>query len=285
MVQSLEYFIYNFYRIDTLYILHSLGDYGTIETSIFLGVEIVKEKIENSHILMAVIGISFVVLVLGIGFFFDYLGEAKKAKINALNNEELLVYEIEQAKYDASVKSAVEDYINKKAFEDYSEFESLIGTEKYNWIKEEYNLALRNLYFDKNWTTQYDINEVIVELDEGGMPSFATENLLSIKRELLTSELEEKLFTEKVEKKLAEKELAQERAIKNVLATPTIQITSYEPQLGMTAQQVYDSTWGYPDRTTTSTTSYGVTEMWVYPESNYIHFKDGKVVGIDGSSN
>lgn len=64
------------------------------------------------------------------------------------------------------------------------------------------------------------------------------------------------------------------------VSTPKITLTSYEPTIGMTANEVHDSSWAYPNDVSKTTTAGSTTEMWVYPEGNYIHFKDGKVISI-----
>jgi hypothetical protein len=53
-----------------------------------------------------------------------------------------------------------------------------------------------------------------------------------------------------------------------------------EPQIGMTEQQVLDSTWGFPSkRNTTETVGY-FTEQWVYNDRGYIYFENGFVTAI-----
>ncbi|MFJ8063298.1 hypothetical protein ACIQYS_01520 [Psychrobacillus sp. NPDC096426] len=104
---------------------------------------------------------------------------------------------------------------------------------------------------------------------------------------------EQKAFDEEVEKDLdrlkeyntiiENAEVEKSNSIPTSTKQPIV-LTSYEPKIGMTAQQVYDSSWGYPNDQTKSTTASGTTEMWVYPENNYIHFKDGKVVSINESN-
>lgn len=52
------------------------------------------------------------------------------------------------------------------------------------------------------------------------------------------------------------------------------------PQIGMTARQVEDSTWGAPKKINKTTTKYGVREQWVYNGSKYIYLDDGIVTAI-----
>lgn len=53
----------------------------------------------------------------------------------------------------------------------------------------------------------------------------------------------------------------------------------YEPDIGMTEDEVWKSTWGRPKDTNTTTTEFGTTEQWVY-DRGYIYFRDGKVTRI-----
>lgn len=50
--------------------------------------------------------------------------------------------------------------------------------------------------------------------------------------------------------------------------------------IGMTKQQVLDSMWGEPEKINTTTTKYGVSEQWVYPNGNYLYFENGKLTAI-----
>ena len=55
------------------------------------------------------------------------------------------------------------------------------------------------------------------------------------------------------------------------------------PEIGMTADEVKNSTWGEPSDINKTTTKYGVREQWVYRSSSktkYIYFEDGIVTTI-----
>lgn len=52
------------------------------------------------------------------------------------------------------------------------------------------------------------------------------------------------------------------------------------PAIGMTADEVRNSTWGSPDDINKSVTAYGTTEQWVYGNGKYIYFEDGIVTSI-----
>lgn len=53
-----------------------------------------------------------------------------------------------------------------------------------------------------------------------------------------------------------------------------------EPSVGMTAQEVLDSTWGKPEKINKSTYAWGVTEQWCYSGYRYIYLEDGIVTSI-----
>lgn len=45
--------------------------------------------------------------------------------------------------------------------------------------------------------------------------------------------------------------------------------------IGMTQQEVIDSSWGKPKRINRTTTKRGTREQWVYGHGNYLYFQDG----------
>lgn len=51
-------------------------------------------------------------------------------------------------------------------------------------------------------------------------------------------------------------------------------------RIGMTKQQVLDSSWGKPQRVNTTKSAYGVHEQWVYGGHNYLYFEDGILTTI-----
>lgn len=53
-----------------------------------------------------------------------------------------------------------------------------------------------------------------------------------------------------------------------------------DPQIGMTTEEVLNSTWGEPDDINKDTYSWGVKEQWCYPNNKYIYLEDGIVTSI-----
>ncbi|AGK96763.1 zinc ribbon domain-containing protein [Clostridium pasteurianum] len=56
--------------------------------------------------------------------------------------------------------------------------------------------------------------------------------------------------------------------------------TPTDPTIGMTADQVRKSTWGNPKSINRTTTAYGTSEQWVYPNYRYIYLDNGIVTSI-----
>lgn len=54
----------------------------------------------------------------------------------------------------------------------------------------------------------------------------------------------------------------------------------YEPQIGMTAEEVRQSTWGEPSDINKTTYAWGIKEQWCYSGYRYIYFEDGIVTAI-----
>lgn len=53
-----------------------------------------------------------------------------------------------------------------------------------------------------------------------------------------------------------------------------------EPIIGMTREEVENSTWGKPNDINKTTYEWGITEQWCYPNFKYIYFTDGIVSAI-----
>lgn len=52
------------------------------------------------------------------------------------------------------------------------------------------------------------------------------------------------------------------------------------PSIGMTKEEIIESSWGKPNDINKTTTRYAVREQWVYSNSRYIYFEDGLVTTI-----
>lgn len=55
------------------------------------------------------------------------------------------------------------------------------------------------------------------------------------------------------------------------------------PTIGMTGEQVRNSSWGNPIKINKTTFEWGTTEQWCYSNYRYIYFEDGKVTAIQES--
>ena len=88
----------------------------------------------------------------------------------------------------------------------------------------------------------------------------------------------EKKAQEEAERKAREKKEAEERAKRE--AEEKARKKSQGVRIGMTKQDVLDSSWGKPNHINTTTTKYGVHEQWCYDGYNYLYFENGILTSI-----
>ncbi|AFM43120.1 hypothetical protein Desaci_4268 [Desulfosporosinus acidiphilus SJ4] len=53
-----------------------------------------------------------------------------------------------------------------------------------------------------------------------------------------------------------------------------------EPKIGMTSDQVLESSWGKPTKVNQTTTAYSVREKWIYDSGRTVYLSNGKVIVI-----
>jgi hypothetical protein len=82
----------------------------------------------------------------------------------------------------------------------------------------------------------------------------------------------EKRLTE-AQSECLQKEAAASKA-KNIARLP-------EPKIGMTRREVLSKTkWGQPSRINSTETANSLSEQWVYPDGNYLYFKNNVLISI-----
>lgn len=101
--------------------------------------------------------------------------------------------------------------------------------------------------------------------------------------ELDTANSDSHLQKHKKFEKLAEAKEAKDKAIAE--AKLKREKKSKGVHIGMTTQDVLDSSWGRPEKINRSMNEYGTREQWVYPGYNYLYFDDGILKTIHTSSN
>lgn len=130
-------------------------------------------------------------------------------------------------------------------------------------FSKEYLNILQNRYFIS------DIESIL------GIDSRNTEE--AVQAILLKREEEE-------EKERKRKEEEQKREEEERQKQRNIELRNTVPYIGMTADEVKKSAWGYPDKINRTTTQYGVSEQWVYKGPNYnykyVYLDDGIVTAI-----
>lgn len=107
------------------------------------------------------------------------------------------------------------------------------------------------------------------------------ENIKNKDKAILTMNYENNEL--KYEHKIFKSELMSIHKVDNDTNLPKTQMI-LEPSIGMTHEEVRNSTWGNPDKINKDTYSWGTTEQWVYKDgkysNKYIYFKNGYVSSI-----
>jgi len=115
----------------------------------------------------------------------------------------------------------------------------------------------------------FEVQDAVIKISEEKLIDLITEYVLAGKlQQLILKDIES---TQKriVEAKEEEKEHMRKYREK-----------FYDPEIGMTVEQVEKSQWGKPKDINKTTTKYGVHEQWVYYGRRYVYFEDGIVTSI-----
>lgn len=90
----------------------------------------------------------------------------------------------------------------------------------------------------------------------------------------------QKRIDQAVAKREAAEQEAAARAERLAAAQEKAQKKRAGVRIGMSKQDVIDSSWGRPTSVNRTTTAYGTHEQWVYGGGNYLYFEDGKLTSI-----
>lgn len=139
-------------------------------------------------------------VIYGTSYILDTIEKNKEDYIASLTSEELLIYNLENEDYEGTIKDLVEEYIAENEITDYEVMQSKFGEEDLVLIKESYNKALEELYLNNESNLDFNLDTVIE--DSKSRDTYTNDSVakfVSINRELLNSELEDKLFTQETE--------------------------------------------------------------------------------------
>jgi hypothetical protein len=98
-------------------------------------------------------------------------------------------------------------------------------------------------------------------------------------RKRLKTEADEKERQEQAEQDDA-RQLKLQQMVAKIEAATAAQKRKGGVRIGMTSRQVLNSSWGKPSDINRTTTAAGVTEQWVYGDSAYLYFTNGKLTAI-----
>lgn len=167
----------------------------------------------------------------------------------------------------------------KKLFNQVGNYKSAISyldnidiMEKYMGTWEVEGLA--NIYYIFNgWSIEQIIDSMI-----SGRSVFKFKAVLN--GEKLESTSKETYFINENGFLIVEGKSEKYRKISSSTQTPSVNPALLPPKIGMTAQEVRESSWGEPKKINKTTTVYGVSEQWVYSLDRYVYFENGVVVAI-----
>lgn len=75
-------------------------------------------------------------------------------------------------------------------------------------------------------------------------------------------------------------ELQEKAKTSNNYGIYNIKEVKTDPLIGMTDEEVINSTWGKPEKINKTTYAWGITEQWCYKDNRYIYFDNGNVTAI-----
>lgn len=152
-----------------------------------------------------------------------------------------------------------------------------LATNKQNEIKEQMLQQVINQGQEKINNKDYSSAQTLL----GKYKDFGNQTIIDMYNNA-TNEVNrieaEKKSKEEAERKAREKKEAEERAKRE--AEEKARKKSQGVSIGMTKQDVLDSSWGKPNHINTTTTKYGVHEQWCYDGYNYLYFENGILTSI-----
>lgn len=197
-----------------------------------------------------------------------YLKAITYSNINAANKN------IEEQKYKEAYDLLITIVASNK---DKNQDIVDIATNKQNEIKDKAFEQVITQAQEKINNKEYSSAQTILSKykDLGNQTILDMYNNATQEKEKKEAEEKAKEEAERIAKEKAE---AEERARKEV--EEKARKKSEGVRIGMSKQDVLDSSWGKPYDINTSTGSWGVHEQWVYGGGNYLYFENGILTSI-----
>ena len=191
-----------------------------------------------------------------------------KEKINEKNIYFRYYYRVSTA------KGWEEQKIYEAALEDYQTAQSIIKDVDNEEINKEINKYITNIKEKAYSSLKNKIEKYLNEKNyvDGYRNISSYEEIIKSSEDSELIKLYEKIKKEKEEKE--EKEAAEREATRKKIKK------QQGVRIGMSKQDVLDSSWGKPTKINKSVYSWGTTEQWVYPNYNYLYFENGKLTSI-----
>ena len=196
---------------------------------------------------------------------------------------------LKKAKYDMAI-----DYYKKgtlgeafKLFKDlksykkaksYSEkihyYQLMQGTWECSNEKDIYEVVIMDKRYQRAKNNEADVEPYILKMDTKGK-AMSNEFYYIIKDDKLFEYRNNDNEVMRVYKKISNS-----MAFRSTVKIEDTYMYKSEPTIGMTKDEVKNSTWGKPNDINITETVYGVSEQWVYSRDRYIYLDDGIVTAI-----
>lgn len=221
------------------------------------------------------------------GYYYDTMSNLNVGKGSLNYNEaQELIKKCKKAletKVDKKLLDAENLYNNKKYEEAYLELDDFVGDYvQYSIIKDIkiYNYNKIAVLYNK---CKRELAPIYLSIgkklyNQGSYESARSKLYLAQRFAKLNNlkSLEKEIV--KYEKLTIEKEFPSSSA-------PSISNTSnITPTIGMSSEEVKNSSWGKPKTINKTTTTYGTSEQWVYTGNKYVYLENGVVTAIQESN-
>jgi hypothetical protein len=221
------------------------------------------------------------------GYYYDTMLNLNKIKNGSLNYNEAqeLMKKCKDAlktKVDKRFLEAENLYNNKKYEEVYYKLDVFVGENSFIFIKD---IKLYNYNKIVDLYNKCEKELAPIYLSQG--KKFYNEGKYApAQSKLFLAET----FAKNINLKSLEKEI--DKYIQLTLEKDSISLstplTSYTsdtpPAIGMSAEEVKKSSWGEPKTINKTTTTYGISEQWVYFGNRYVYLENGVVTAIQESN-
>lgn len=269
-------------KSEEIEVMDKIKDIESVEKGIFKNKgnrKLLRRGIIAGLIILGIIGVG----TLGTLVYLDLSNTPEKVCSEFSRNRDSAI--VKYNKLSDDKKKQVDQYIRdmlNKAYDEStnnSEFQITIDTYKDVSDLKDYLQTMRDKSYSKDIYTK---NEKIIK-EKGGISNLSDSeiNTISVYYPNITSDSE--YYNSALnELKLIQTEKENRYKAKYGFSSKpaNTEVKQEGVRIGMTEDEVLNSTWGKPKSINKITTKYGTNEQWVYGGNNYLYFENGILTSI-----